>query len=85
MSFSADSEEFRSKRVLVTGGTKGMGEAILRRLARGGAVVATTARSPLPAGQSLDLFVQADMSTAEGAASSLSEGGAGAARRKSTF
>jgi NAD(P)-dependent dehydrogenase (short-subunit alcohol dehydrogenase family) len=66
MTFSADSEEFRSKRVLVTGGTKGMGEAILRRLARGGAVVATTARSPLPAGQAPDLFVQADIATAEG-------------------
>jgi len=64
--FSADPKEFQSKRVLVTGGTKGMGEAILRRLARGGAVVATAARSPLPAGQSPDLFVQADISTVDG-------------------
>jgi NAD(P)-dependent dehydrogenase (short-subunit alcohol dehydrogenase family) len=64
--FSADPKEFQSKRVLVTGGTKGMGEAIVRRLARGGAVVATTARSPLPAGQSPHLFLQADVSTANG-------------------
>jgi NAD(P)-dependent dehydrogenase (short-subunit alcohol dehydrogenase family) len=65
-SFSADPTEFQSKRVLVTDGTKGMGEAILRRLARGGAQVATTARSPFPAGQAPDLFVQADIGTAEG-------------------
>ena len=64
--FSCDPDEFAGKRVLVTGGTKGMGEAIVRRLARGGARVATTARSPLPQGQAPELFVQADISTAEG-------------------
>ncbi|MFC5523816.1 SDR family oxidoreductase [Polaromonas jejuensis] len=64
--FSCDPDEFSGKRVLVTGGTKGMGEAIVRRLARGGARVATTARSPLPQGQAPELFVQADISTAEG-------------------
>lgn len=64
--FSCDPAEFAGRRVLVTGGTRGMGEAIVRRLARGGASVATTARSPLPAGQSPALFVQADISTAQG-------------------
>lgn len=64
--FSCDPAEFAGKRVLVTGGTKGMGEAIVRRLLRGGARVATTARSPLPAGQAPALFVQADISTAQG-------------------
>jgi NAD(P)-dependent dehydrogenase (short-subunit alcohol dehydrogenase family) len=64
--FSCDPDEFSGKRVLVTGGTKGMGEAIVRRLARGGARVATTARSPLPQGQAPELFVQADISTTEG-------------------
>jgi len=65
--FSLDAKEFAGKRVLVTGGTQGMGEAIVRRLSAGGAKVATTARSPLPAGQTVDLFVQADVSMREGA------------------
>src|SRR5881296_4175938 len=64
--FSFDPTEFAGKRTLVTGGTKGMGEAIVRRLAAGGATVATTARSPLPEGQAVGLFVQADISTRDG-------------------
>jgi len=64
--FPCDPREFAGKRVLVTGGTQGMGEAIVRRLAAGGARVATTARSPLPEGQAPDLFVQADISTRDG-------------------
>ena len=43
--FSVDPSEFATKRVLVTGGTKGMGQAIVQRLTAGGARVATTARS----------------------------------------
>jgi NAD(P)-dependent dehydrogenase (short-subunit alcohol dehydrogenase family) len=45
-----------------------VGEAISRRLATSGGVVATAARSPLPDGQHPDLFVQADVGTAEGVA-----------------
>jgi len=41
--FSVVRDEFKSKRVLVTGGTKGMGEAIVRRLTLGGGSVATIA------------------------------------------
>lgn len=63
---SSDPTEFAGKRALVTGGTKGMGAAIVRRLVAGGATVATTARSPLPEGQAVELFVQADISTREG-------------------
>ena len=55
------------KRVLVTGGTEGIGNAIARRLAASGARVATTARSKEPDNQRPELFVQADVSTAAGA------------------
>lgn len=64
--FTVDTNEFRGKHALVTGGTKGMGEAIVRRLTLGGALVATAARSPLPAGQQPALFIQTDVGTAEG-------------------
>jgi NAD(P)-dependent dehydrogenase (short-subunit alcohol dehydrogenase family) len=52
-------DEFKDKRVLVTGGTKSAGEAIVRRFALGGASVATAARSALPEEQKPALFVQA--------------------------
>jgi NAD(P)-dependent dehydrogenase (short-subunit alcohol dehydrogenase family) len=64
--FSIDEREFKGNRILVTGGTKGMGEAIVRRLAMGGGSVATTARSPLPEGQRPALFIQTDIGSAEG-------------------
>ncbi len=65
--FSVDDQEFAGKRVLVTGGTKGAGEAIVHRLAVAGARVATTARSS-DATSPAELFVQADVSTLDSAA-----------------
>src|SRR6266446_4626669 len=56
--FPVSGDEFKGKRVLVTGGTKGMGQAMVRRFTLSGASVATTARSPLSDGQAVALFVQ---------------------------
>src|SRR6202049_1689244 len=57
--------EFAGKRVLVTGGTKGIGAAVVKRLASGGATVLTTART-VPTGGSSDHFIQADVTTRAG-------------------
>src|SRR6202045_3421305 len=59
-------DESKGKRVLVTGGTKGVGEAIVRRFELSGASVATTARSAPAPGLAPALFIQADLGTASG-------------------
>ena len=61
-----DGSEFNEKRVLVTGGTRGIGQAIVKRLVRGGAAVIATARSLPAAGEAPERFVQADVSTSKG-------------------
>jgi NAD(P)-dependent dehydrogenase (short-subunit alcohol dehydrogenase family) len=66
MSASFDTE-FTGKRALVTGGTRGMGEAIVHRLKSAGATVVATTRSTPPDLSEPELFVAADLSTAEGA------------------
>lgn len=61
-----ESIEFAGKRVLVTGGTKGIGAAVVNRLSASCATVLTTARS-VPTGDNYQRIIQADISTADGA------------------
>jgi NAD(P)-dependent dehydrogenase (short-subunit alcohol dehydrogenase family) len=51
---------------LVTGGTKGLGEAVVTALRSAGAKVLTTARSKPAKLADSDLFIKADVSTPEG-------------------
>jgi len=60
--------ELEGKRALITGGTKGVGEAVVAALREGGAAVLTTARSRPANSAHADHFVAADVSTAEGCA-----------------
>jgi NAD(P)-dependent dehydrogenase (short-subunit alcohol dehydrogenase family) len=62
----SDRSELSDRKALVTGGTKGIGEAIVKRLRQGGAMVMTTARSAPPNLQLPDLFIEADISTNDG-------------------
>lgn len=66
MSVSIDVKEFANKRVLVTGGTKGIGEAIANRLRHGGGTVLATARA-ISSGMKAEEFIEADVSTRVGA------------------
>lgn len=64
--FEVIDSEFKGKRVLVTGGTKGQGASIVQRFALSGAKVITTARHPDPDLPEGVHFVQADVKTIEG-------------------
>ena len=59
--------QIRGKRALVTGGTRGIGQAVVTALREAGAIVLTTARSRSAEAADSDHFVAADVSTAEGA------------------
>jgi NAD(P)-dependent dehydrogenase (short-subunit alcohol dehydrogenase family) len=65
MTGKPDATEFAGKRVLISGGTKGLGRATVDRFLAGGARVITSARGTLEPIDGVE-FVQADLTTAEG-------------------
>jgi NAD(P)-dependent dehydrogenase (short-subunit alcohol dehydrogenase family) len=62
---ATDAHELQGLRALVTGGTKGIGQAIAARLRECGATVLTTARTAPDDSSGVD-FVAADVATADG-------------------
>jgi NAD(P)-dependent dehydrogenase (short-subunit alcohol dehydrogenase family) len=62
------SRELDGSRALVTGGTKGIGQAVASTLRESGAKVLTTARGPSGVPADSELFVAADITTADGCA-----------------
>lgn len=65
MNAKVDPTEFSDKRVLVSGGTKGLGRATVARFLAGGARVITAARAITDPIDGVE-YVQADLTTAEG-------------------
>lgn len=65
MGMTADPREFAGKRVLVSGGTKGLGRATVERFLAGGARVITAARTIRNQIEGVD-YVEADLTTAAG-------------------
>ncbi|KQO75934.1 SDR family oxidoreductase [Rhizobium sp. Leaf262] len=65
MSIQADPNEFAGKRVLISGGTKGLGRATVQRFLAGGARVVTAARTIKDRIEGVE-YVQADLTNAEG-------------------
>lgn len=65
MSIGADPTEFAGKRVLVSGGTQGLGRATVERFLAGGARVITAARTIRDPIEGV-AYIQADLTTAAG-------------------
>jgi NAD(P)-dependent dehydrogenase (short-subunit alcohol dehydrogenase family) len=68
MATAGDTRGLAGYRALVTGSTQGIGAAVATRLREAGAMVLGTARKPPDTLASDDLFVAADVATAEGCA-----------------
>lgn len=66
------SDSLKGRRALVTGGTKGVGAAIARRLAQADATVMVTSRNR-PDDVDPETFIAADLRTPEGAAAVVAE------------
>jgi len=66
--FSAVPHEFDGKRVVVTGGTKGIGQAVAARLREAGARVLTTGRTRPTDLTDANSFTAGDITTADGCA-----------------
>jgi NAD(P)-dependent dehydrogenase (short-subunit alcohol dehydrogenase family) len=65
-SLAINNSEFENKRILITGGSRGMGAVMVDRFLAGGAKVAAVARTK-PEGSPATLFVEADLAQADGA------------------
>ena len=65
MNIKADPTEFAGKRVLISGGSKGLGRATVDRFLAGGARVITAARETMEPIDGVE-FVRVDLTTAEG-------------------
>ncbi|WP_347304332.1 SDR family oxidoreductase [Croceibacterium sp. TMG7-5b_MA50] len=65
MSITSDTAEFAGKRVLVSGGTKGLGRATVVRFMAGGARVITAARTTNDPIEGVE-YVEADLTTPDG-------------------
>jgi NAD(P)-dependent dehydrogenase (short-subunit alcohol dehydrogenase family) len=64
----SDDLELKGRRALVTGGTQGIGEAVVARLREAGVKVLTTARKAPKEFPDANSFVAADVSSAKGCA-----------------
>jgi NAD(P)-dependent dehydrogenase (short-subunit alcohol dehydrogenase family) len=62
----ADPTELAGKRALVTGGSRGIGAAVVQRLLDGGATVVTAARTATDETPKAATFIQGDISTVAG-------------------
>lgn len=65
---SIDPSEFRGRRVVITGGTRGAGAAAFQRFAAGGAALITAARATRPDFVPPEAFIAADLTMPEGVA-----------------